>query len=269
MGYVGKENSRAGAGDALRFPPAVGLWLLEVCGDGLGKRWVPWDGVASTVTPFKPGSPGAAVSPSGRTRMEMHPQPRCTQAEGFGASGCCWEPVCIDSSRAVCVVRWERLAATKPEVGSETSCCCPGGTLQPRPVQGLCWLWGCTECRNDVEVEQGSGAQANPKPVAVCVLPEASPPSLPWEQPCIPSCVCPVLGWQLPAAAHSSEVGDERSDVHLPGDGAGRENEACGGQSPLAPVAGNVDFENVLFRAQLQKPLLLRWVWVGMKPQHL
>lgn len=47
---------------------------------------------------------------------------------------------------------------------------------------------------SDVEAEQGSGAQANPKPVAVCVLPEASPPSLPWEQPHLqprfPSCVC-------------------------------------------------------------------------------
>lgn len=55
-----------------------------------------------------------------------------------------------------------------------------------------------------------------------------------------------MLGWQLPAAARGSEVGDERGDVHLPGDGTGRENEARGGQSPLAPAAGNVDFENAV-----------------------
>lgn len=125
-----------------------------------------------------------------------------------------------------------------------------------------------------MEAEQGSGAGANPKPVAVCAfcsrhLLHLCPGDGPHPQPRIPSCVCPVLGGQLLAVTCSSELGDERCDVHFPGDGTGRENEMPGGQSPSAPAAGNVDFENVLFRAQLQKPLLLRWVWVEVKPQPL
>ena len=224
---------------------------------------------------IQPCSPGAAGSPSNDTRMEMRPRPLSVQAEGFGASGCCREPMCIDSSRAVCVVHREGLAAPKPEVGTETLRCCPGGALQPRAVQGLCWLRGCSGTECHLVWKRSRAAVLEPTPNlwqrAFCSrhLLHLCPGDGPHPQPRIPSCVCPVLGGQLLAVTCSSELGDERCDVHFPGDGTGRENEMPGGQSPSAPAAGNVDFENVLFRAQLQKPLLLRWVWVEVKPQPL
>lgn len=134
VGHVGK-NSRADAGVHSCSPQQ---W---VCGS-LRCVVIVWGRVGCPG--MVPGSPGAAVSPRGRTRMEMRPQPHRMQAEGFGASDCSWEPLCIGSSRAVCVAHQERLAAPKREVGTEASCRCPGGALQPRPVQGLCWLRGCS-----------------------------------------------------------------------------------------------------------------------------